>query len=118
MLAKLAERYSLVLVTKGDLSVQRRRVADSNLAHFLTHVHIVSHKSGGVLSRIIQADELDPVNSWAVGNSLTSDILPALENGLRAVLIPANSWAYEQSNKPIPPGVIVIQDLKELPEVI
>jgi FMN phosphatase YigB (HAD superfamily) len=39
-------------------------------------------------------------HAWMVGNSWRSDVVPALEAGLRVVWIDAHVWEYERSHQP------------------
>lgn len=117
-LSALSRRYKLVLATKGDRSVQTRRVKESGLERYFRNVYFLPEKDVAALRTIVREVELDPGRSWAVGNSVRSDILPALGVGLRAVLIPCETWRHEASMEKIPDGVIVLRCIKELLTVL
>ena len=54
-----------------------------------------------------------------VGNSIRSDILPAIEAGLRVVWIGAHVWEYERAyDHAVPDGVIAVSDLADVPALI
>lgn len=88
----------IVLLTKGEKSVQRMRIEQSGLEHFFTQTNIVDEKTPKVFERIINELGLDIEKVWMVGNSLTSDINPALSSGIEnAVWIDTHVWEYEKS---------------------
>ena len=94
----LADQYTLMLITKGDLFDQESKIARSGLGDYFTHVEIVSEKNSGVYRAIIAKHQLDPRRFLMVGNSIKSDIRPALAAGLGAVFIPnENTWALEHA---------------------
>ncbi|MDF1501322.1 HAD family hydrolase [Roseisolibacter sp. H3M3-2] len=96
-LAQLREHYRLVLFTAGDEKVQRMRVEQSQLGQHFDAVRIVAQKSSETWRELLRAEHLPAASTWSVGNSVRSDINPALELGMRCVLVAARSWAYEQA---------------------
>jgi len=98
-LALLSKRFPLMLVTKGDLLDQESKIARSGLANYLTHVEIVSEKIPQTYRDILARHNVEAARFLMVGNSLKSDVLPALAIGGRAVYIPYQStWAHEVLN--------------------
>ncbi|HVE71813.1 MAG TPA: HAD family hydrolase [Thermoanaerobaculia bacterium] len=90
-------RYRLILLTKGDLFDQESKLARSGLGEYFDAVEIVSAKNAATYRSIMQRHEVAPERFVMVGNSLRSDVLPALEAGGRAVHIPyALTWAHER----------------------
>ncbi len=53
-LAKLARRYPLMLITKGDLFDQESKLARSGLAGYFEHVEIVSEKTSEVYAGLLE----------------------------------------------------------------
>ncbi len=95
-LAALHSRFPLMLITKGDPAEQQRKIDDSGLAGFFRWVEIVPDKTPAVYRAILERYQIRPERFLMVGNSLRSDILPVLQIGGKAVLIPyANTWAHE-----------------------
>jgi putative hydrolase of the HAD superfamily len=93
----LAEQYPLMLITKGDLFDQESKIARSGLGDYFSHVEIVSEKNSNVYRAIIAKHQLDPVRFLMIGNSIKSDILPAIEAGARAVYVPYHlTWVHER----------------------
>lgn len=100
-LAALSERYRLVLVTKGDLMDQERKLAASGLGDLFAAVEIVSEKDRGTYDRVFARHGTGPAEAVMAGNSMKSDVLPALEAGAWAVHIPyAITWAHELADAP------------------
>ena len=84
----LAGDYRMVLITKGDLFDQERKLAESGLGELFSAVEIVSRKDTDTYVRIFAEHGDGPERSMMVGNSLRSDIVPAIEAGSWAVYIP------------------------------
>jgi putative hydrolase of the HAD superfamily len=100
-LAALSERYRLVLITKGDLLDQERKLAASGLGDLFAAVEIVSEKDRGTYDRIFARHGTGAAEAVMAGNSMKSDVLPALEAGAFAVHIPyAITWAHELADAP------------------
>jgi putative hydrolase of the HAD superfamily len=97
----LAGSYRLVLITKGDLFDQERKIAQSGLGGLFDAVEIVSDKDVSTYARIFSryGDRLE--QSMMVGNSLKSDIVPAIEAGGWGVFVPHElTWAAEHADAP------------------
>lgn len=100
-LAALQERYALVLITKGDLFDQERKLAESGLAEFFNGVEIVSEKTEQLYKELFARHGRGVEHSLMVGNSMKSDILPVLDAGGWAVHVPYEvTWALEQADDP------------------
>ncbi|CAL1690862.1 hypothetical protein MMB232_00996 [Brevundimonas subvibrioides] len=99
--AALAERHRLVLITKGDLLDQERKLAASGLGELFAAVEIVSEKDRGTYDRVFARHGTGADEAVMVGNSMKSDVLPALEAGAFAVHIPYHiTWAHELAAAP------------------
>ena len=100
-LARLSGRYRLVLITKGDLLDQERKLAASGLGDLFAAVEIVSEKDRATYERVFTRHGTGPAEAVMVGNSMKSDVLPALEAGAFAVHIPyVVTWAHELADAP------------------
>ena len=101
-LEALAGKYKLAVITKGDLFDQERKVAQSGLGDFFDVVEIVSEKETATYTRIFNAIGDGPERSMMVGNSLKSDVIPALGAGAWGVYVPHElTWALEHAEEPI-----------------
>lgn len=117
----LAQRYTLMLLTKGDLRDQEDKLARSGLAQHFDHVEIVSDKRAASYQRVLERHKLAPEHFVMVGNSLRSDILPVLALGAHAVYVPYPlTWAHEAAALPAQdqPGFHQIDHLGALPELL
>ena len=84
-LEELAGLYRIILVTKGDLFDQERKLAASGLGDYFSAVEIVSDKSRTTYERIFARHGDGPDRAMMVGNSLKSDVVPAiLDTGIDA----------------------------------
>lgn len=100
-LAALSERYRLILITKGDLMDQERKVAASGLGELFAAVEIVSEKDRQTYDRVFARHGTGADQAVMAGNSMKSDVLPALEAGAWAVHIPYHiTWAHELADAP------------------
>ena len=101
-LAALAGSYRLLLITKGDLFDQERKIAQSGMSELFDAVEIVSNKNTKAYERIFNRHGDGPRKSMMVGNSLKSDIVPAIEAGSWGVFVPHDlTWAYEHVEAPV-----------------
>jgi putative hydrolase of the HAD superfamily len=120
---QLAGSFQLLLITKGDLRDQERKLAKSGLAHHFAHIEIVAEKNAETYARVLRRLQIPPAHFLMVGNSLKSDILPALGLGAWAVLIPYHLlWQGEQAAAPLPSAVAgrfsQLPTLRELPALV
>lgn len=115
-LAALAQSHALMLITKGDPSEQQRKIEDSGLGVYFRWVEVVADKSPAVYRLILERYGIPAERFLMVGNSLRSDILPVLEIGGQAVLVPyANTWAHEMDVGETAHTYITLESLRQLP---
>jgi putative hydrolase of the HAD superfamily len=97
----LKGRYRIVLITKGDLFDQERKLAQSGLGELFDAVEIVSDKSADTYRRVFGRHGDGPERAMMVGNSLRSDIVPAITAGSWGVYVPHElTWAAEHAVAP------------------
>lgn len=116
----LAERYQLLIITKGDLLDQESKIARSGLAELFAGIEIVSNKDAATYRRVLARHGITPASFVMVGNALRSDILPVRAIGARAVHVPyVLTWAHEHADaEPARDGYAQIADLSELPKLL
>jgi putative hydrolase of the HAD superfamily len=101
-LADLSDGYRLILITKGDLLHQEQKLAASGLGDLFAAVEIVSEKDAGTYERVFARHGTGAAQAAMAGNSLRSDVIPALEAGCYAAHIPYElTWAHEMADPPI-----------------
>ena len=98
-LEKLQHHVVLTLLSVGDPVEQRKKLDALHIRHFFDDIHIVSKKDEKLLTRLLQRLKVAPKESWMVGNSLRSDILPALSAGMNAILVERGTWRYDEVPK-------------------
>ena len=92
----LSPRHDLILLTKGDIEEQKLKVERSGIEECFKQVIIVQEKDVATYHRVARELQLDPKDTWMIGNSPRSDINPALTAGLNAVYIPhPHTWHLE-----------------------
>lgn len=119
-LAALSERYRLVLITKGDLLDQERKLAASGLGDLFAAVEIVSEKDHGTYERVFARHGTGAEEGLMAGNSMKSDVLPAVAAGAWGVHIPYHvTWAHELADAPEGhPRYVSLSSISELPDWI
>lgn len=100
-LQQLAGGYRIILITKGDLFDQERKLAQSGLGDYFDGVEIVSEKTADTYARVFARHGDGAGHAMMVGNSLKSDVVPALKAGSWAVHVPHElTWALEHVEAP------------------
>ena len=96
VLNAVSGKYRLVLITKGDLIHQTRKITTSGLAHHFHEVEVVNEKDPETYASILLRLGVKPEEFCMVGNSVKSDVLPLLTIGAHAVHVPYPlTWALE-----------------------
>ena len=116
-LAELAEHYRLVLITKGDLLHQEQKLAASGLGDLFAAVEIVSEKDASTYARVFARHGTGAAEAVMCGNSMRSDILPAIEAGAWAAHVPYPlTWAHEMADAPQGhPRFVELPSISEFP---
>ena len=92
----IAAEHEIVLITKGDLFHQERKVQQSGLADLFRRIEIVSEKDAATYQRVLAEFDLPAERFAMIGNSLRSDIAPVLALGGWGVHMPYHvTWAHE-----------------------
>jgi len=99
LVAQVARHHKVIMITKGDLVHQTRKVRTSGIDHLFHHVEIVLEKDAETYARVLRSLGVDPHRFCMVGNSLKSDILPVLEIGGFGVHVPYEIlWDLESTD--------------------
>lgn len=97
VLHTLSSDYRLIVVTKGDLLDQERKLEKSGIVDYFHHIEVVSDKQEANYSRLLNHLEVKPSEFLMIGNSLKSDILPLINIKANAIHIPFHTtWIHEQ----------------------
>jgi len=119
-LQKLQEKYKLILVTKGDLLDQERKLLKSGLIEYFHHIEIMSDKHENNYKKLLSRLDILPCEFLMIGNSIKSDILPVINIGAKAVHVPFEvTWQHE-SNHSIPDTetFISVSDISEILNIL
>jgi putative hydrolase of the HAD superfamily len=101
-LTALADGHRLVLITKGDLFDQERKLAESGLGDLFAAVEIVSEKDSETYRRLFARHGEGADRAMMVGNSLKSDIVPAIAAGSWGIHVPHEvNWVLDHADPPL-----------------
>jgi putative hydrolase of the HAD superfamily len=120
-LAALAGTHRLLVITKGDLRDQERKLAKSGLGAHFQHVEILSEKDESSYAALLRRHAIAPTEFLMVGNSLKSDILPVLALGGAGAYVPYHlTWGHERTDRtPDAPGrFFQLTSIRELPALL
>lgn len=97
VLEKLNGKYRLIVMTKGDLLDQERKIERSGLSKYFHHIEVLSDKKEANYLNLLENLEVDVQEFLMIGNSLKSDVLPIINIGAQAVHIPFHTtWQHEE----------------------
>ncbi|MBT8299313.1 MAG: HAD family hydrolase [Maribacter sp.] len=97
VLKALGDKYRLIVLTKGDLLDQERKLERSSLSTYFHHVEVLSDKKEENYKNLLDHLEIEVNEFLMIGNSLKSDVLPIINIGAKAVHVPFHTtWQHEQ----------------------
>ncbi len=100
VLEKLSKKYRLILLTKGDLLDQERKLEKSELSEYFHHIEVLSDKKESNYANLLEHLEINVEEFLMIGNSLKSDIIPIVNIGAQAIHVPFHTtWAHETVHK-------------------
>jgi putative hydrolase of the HAD superfamily len=100
-LEALRGRYKLLVITRGDLFDQERKLDASGLLPFFDEIEIVSDKTRPVYERIFSRHGDGPARSMMIGNSMRADVVPALAAGAWGIHVPSEHvWSLDLAEEP------------------
>lgn len=120
VLHTLSEKYRLILLTKGDLLDQERKLEKSGLSGYFHHIEVLSDKKEDNYANLLEHLEIPVEEFLMVGNSLKSDVLPIINIGAHAIHVPFHTtWAHEMvRDEDNNGGYHTIDTLTEIPELL
>ncbi len=109
----------VLLITKGDLLDQERKLAQSGLGDVFDGVEIVSDKHPAVYARIFAAYG-GAEAGMMIGNSMKSDVRPMIDAGGYGVFVPHDlQWDIEAAEAPTDhPRYRAIPDLGSVADLL
>ena len=117
-LQMLSKHFTLILFTNGDREIQEKKIDSlgKDFKSFFKKIYISETKNEDEYMKIINDLKISPAECWVIGNSVKSDINPAIKLGLKAVLVARGGWKYEKEE--ILSDVISVNSLTEATKVI
>lgn len=111
------EGYSMIVLTAGDEEVQHKRIKDAGISEFFEAVYVYPFKTPEILKEVLS--NYEGQIHFMIGNSLRSDIYPALENNVGAIHVIRETWEIDDFNVDINhPLYFSVQNLIEIPELL
>jgi putative hydrolase of the HAD superfamily len=99
-LKALSKEFRLILLTKGDLLDQERKLEKSGLTKYFHHIEVLSDKKEANYLNLLSHLDIDASEFLMIGNSLKSDILPIINIKAHAIHVPFHTtWLHEQVNE-------------------
>jgi len=93
----LEKKYRLIVLTKGDLLDQERKLKKSGLSKYFHHVEVLSDKKEENYQNLLDHLEIQAKEFLMIGNSLKSDVMPIVSLGAQAVHVPFHTtWVHEE----------------------
>lgn len=103
-LSRLTTHHLVVILTKGDPTEQRGKVARSGLADVVHGTIVAPEKHAGTYAEACERLAVPARRAWMIGNSPRSDVNPAREAGLRTILVPHESPWHRDLAPPLDDG--------------
>jgi putative hydrolase of the HAD superfamily len=114
--------HELHLYTGGDVLIQQRKIELVKLEKFFQdRIYVRQHKNTDALEQILQEGQFNRENTWMIGNSVRTDVLPALQCGINAVYLKQETeWKYNVIPIDEPPqrALLTLTALPEVPPAI
>lgn len=105
----------MIVVTKGDLLDQQRKLKNSGLEQYFHHVEIVSDKKENDYLKLIQKLNIPAEDFLMIGNSRKSDVIPVVNIGGYAIFVPYHtSWQHEEADKIESNHCMEVKDIHEV----
>lgn len=102
-----SEHFELVLVTRGELVLQMRKLEHAALSEYFSEIKVVSDKNAETFMRVIRKAGYSPENTWVVGDSIRTDINPGIMAGANCILYAyrhhSYHWKQEHGYAPVGP---------------
>jgi putative hydrolase of the HAD superfamily len=120
ILAKLAKKYPLYVLTKGNIEEQKQKLEKSDLLKYFQRTFVETEKDITTYQRILKDNQWAVDETCMIGNSPKSDINPALKLGMCAIFIPyQHTWVFD--DEPLIPNqehLKIVQSFSDLPSIL
>lgn len=114
--------HQLHLYTGGELLIQRRKIERMELErYFESRIYIRQLKNNDALEQILSTGSFDRDHTWMIGNSIRTDVVPALTAGIHAIHMKTQEeWHYNVVQIDVQPkgAFLTLDQLKDVPDAI
>jgi putative hydrolase of the HAD superfamily len=111
--------FKMVCFTKGELQDQENKLRRSGLEKYFDDVMITSNKTQHEFRALCRRHDIHPSELLMVGNSLKSDIAPALAIGAWAIHIPFHvTWQLEKTEDFDHERMMTAKQFSDIPKLI
>ncbi|MFX3635204.1 MAG: HAD family hydrolase [Candidatus Pristimantibacillus sp.] len=114
--------HELHLYTGGEITIQQRKIESLQLErYFESRIYIRQHKTSSAMETIIAEGGFDRNQTWMIGNSIRTDVVPALTAGIHAIHMKAESeWLYNVVQIDVEPkgAFFTLNNLLDIPSTI
>ena len=114
--------HDLHLYTGGEVLIQQRKIDQMQLdRYFGSKIYVRRHKNNEALEGILSEGSFDRDHTWMIGNSIRTDVVPALSAGIHAIHMKTEvEWIYNVMQIDIQPrgAFFTLQHLIEVPDTI
>jgi len=113
-----------IILTRGNKTIQLRRVLDANLADYFDNIFVVDYKTKDLLEKICSFYNVNPTEAVLIGDSMIGDILPAMEAGLFGIYVPKGTSMLDgglqltPTEETFPSKLFIRNDLRDVPSVL
>lgn len=114
-LKALQGHYTLIVATKGDLTEQMGKFRSSGLAKYFHHCEVMENKDEKNYLELIAKHDMNPEEFLMIGNSVKSDIAPAVAVGGWAIHTPHEIvWVHEMMDMPASDRIIEVSGIGDI----
>ncbi len=114
--------HELHLYTGGEPLIQHKKIDRFRLErYFGDRIYVRRHKNIEALEGILQQLGVDRAKTWMIGNSIRTDVVPALTAGIHAIHMQAETeWVYNIVGIDVEPqgAFLRLNHLDEVPSAI
>lgn len=114
--------HELHLYTGGEFPIQRRKIEQMGLErYFSSRIYIRQLKNNDALEQILQKGIFDREHTWMIGNSIRTDVVPALTAGIHAIHVRTQEeWHYNVVQIDVQPkgAFLTLDQLIDVPDAI
>lgn len=86
--------FQLVLLTRGELVLQMRKLESAALSKYFSEIRVVADKNADTFRELIKNAGYSPEKTWVIGDSIRTDINPGILAGATCILYVYKHHSY------------------------